>query len=156
MAMNGFRADANAIFTASVSFMSMKDYLAEVEAGIGMAPGPSECEPSDVYASLPQVEQHHNWAVNHLIAPFWPEGDPGTLQAAAATWEQAANLLGEVIEVMAKATHTMVSDCAGVAFDSFYAYADQFVGLNGQRDALLSATETTCRNLSACSGPSSP
>jgi hypothetical protein len=51
---------------------------------------------------------------------------------------------------MTGTVNTMVSACTGVAFDAFYAYANQFVGLKGQRDALLSATATACQNLSAC------
>jgi hypothetical protein len=95
------------------------------------------------------VQQHHNWAVNNLIAPFWPEGNPGQLRSAAATWRTAAGLLNEVTVVLAGASSTMARSCAGVAFDAFYSYADQFVGLRGQHGALLSAAAGTCGALSA-------
>jgi hypothetical protein len=221
----GFQADANAIFTASTSFLSMKDYLASVEGGLAgdlqasagmagddaagrafaaryrpvarstvqaagiasagsagvsgrlltmawnyltadnaavaalvgghpeldsaMAPSPGDCEPANLYATLPEVQQHHNWAVNELIAPFWPEGDPGARRAAAATWHKAGTLLAEVTTVLTQATNTMVSACSGVAFDAFFSYADQFVGLRGQRGALLTAASTACQSLAA-------
>lgn len=220
----GFRADANAIFTASTRFLDMKDYLEEIQGGLigdlgstggmggddsaghnfgsayspaaqttvrgigtasagcaaisgnllgmawnylladdaaaasliggkprlnsGMAPGAQECEPSNAATVLPQVEQHHNWGVNHLIAPFWPEGDPDTLDAASATWHRAATYLGEVTPVLVGAVHTMVASCEGVAFDAFYAYADRFIGLRGQGSALLSELVRACETLS--------
>lgn len=220
----GFRADANAIFAASVKFLDMKNYLEQVQGGLigdlgstggmagdddagrnfgrayspaaqttvrgigtasagcaaisanllgmawnylladdaaaasfiggrpqlnsAMAPGPQECEPSNATVTLPQVEQHHNWAVNDLIAPFWPEGDPDTLDAASTTWHLAANYLSQVIEVLVSAVNTMVADCEGVAFDAFYAYADKFVGLRGQGNALLSDLVQACNTLS--------
>lgn len=221
---SGFRADANAIFTASTKFLNMKDYLEEVQAGLigdlgstggmagdddaghnfgnayspaaqttvrgigtasagcaaissklltmawnylltddavaasliggkpqldsGMAPSPEECEPTNAAVVLPQVEQHHNWAVNHLIAPFWPEGNPDVLDAAATTWQRAATYLGEVTQVLVSATNTMLAECSGVAFDAFYAYADQFVGLKGQSNALLTVLAKSCATLS--------
>ena len=221
---SGFKADADAIFTASTKFLTMKDYLEEVQGGLigdlgstggmagddsaghnfgnayspaaqttargigtasagcaaisgkllmmawnylltddavaasliggkpqldsGMAPGAEECEPSNAAVVLPQVEQHHNWAVNHLIAPFWPEGDPDTLDAAATTWHRAASYLGEVTQVLVSAVNTMVGACSGVAFDAFYTYADQFVGLKGQNTALLSVLAKACDTLS--------
>lgn len=118
----------------------------------GMAPGPQECEPSNAAVALPRVEQHHNWGVNHLIAPFWPEGDPDTLDAASATWHRAATCLGEVTPVLTGAVSTMTADCAGVAFDAFYSYADRFIGLRGQGNALLSTLARACETLSrACS-----
>jgi hypothetical protein len=220
----GFRADANAIFTASTKFLTMSDYLEEIQSGLigdlgstgamagddtagrnfggayspaalttvqgigrasagcaaisgklltmawnylladdataaalvggspqlssGMAPSPQECEPSNAAVSLPQVEQHHNWAVNHLIAPFWPEGNPDTLDAAATTWHMAAGYLGEATPVLTSAVNTMTGSCDGVAFDAFYTYADQFVGLKGQDTALLSALTHACTTLS--------
>ena len=114
----------------------------------GMAPSAEDCEPSNAAVTLPQVEQHHDWAVNHLIAPFWPEGNPDVLDAAATTWHRAATYLGEVTQVLVSAVNTMVADCSGVAFDAFYAYADQFVGLNGQSTALLSVLTKSCETLS--------
>jgi hypothetical protein len=221
---SGFRADANAIFTASTKFLNMKDYLEEVQSGLigdlgstggmagdddaghnfgsayspaaqttvrgigtasagcaaisgklltmawnylladdavaasliggkpqldsAMAPGPEECEPSNTAVVLPQVEQHHNWAVNNLIAPFWPEGNPDVLDAAAVTWHRAATYLGEVTQVLVSATNTMVAECSGVAFDAFYAYTDQFVGLKGQSNSLLTVLAKACETLS--------
>ena len=118
----------------------------------GMAPGAQECEPANATVALPQVEQHHNWAVNHLVAPFWPEGNPDTLEAAATTWHRAATYLQEVGQVLTGAVKTMVGECEGVAFDAFYTYADQFVGLKGQDTAVLSQLTKACSTLSqSCS-----
>lgn len=156
VASAGSAAISGRLLTMAWNYLIVDDAAAAALVGrhpqldSGTAPSPQDCEPGNLHASLPEVQQHHNWAVNHLITPFWPEGDPDKLRNAATTWHKAATLLTGVTTEMTGAVNTMVSACAGVAFDAFYAYADQFVGLQGQRDALLSATATACQNLSAC------
>lgn len=86
------RGDIGKLLTMAWNYLLADDAIAASLIGgkpqldSGMAPGPQECEPANATVTLPQVEQHHNWAVNHLIAPFWPEGNPDVLDAAAATW----------------------------------------------------------------------
>jgi Restriction endonuclease fold toxin 2 len=150
----GCAAISGKLLTMAWNYLLADDAVAAALVGgspqlnSAMAPSPEECEPNNAAVSLPQVEQHHDWAVNHLIAPFWPEGNPDVLDAAAATWHRAATYLGEVAPVLVSAVKTMSSGCAGVAFDAFYTYADQFVGLRGQDTAMLSALTRACTTLS--------
>lgn len=87
-----------------------------------------DCDPGSQHQQLPEVVGHNNWAVDHLVTPFWPQGDPDKLRAAGRTWRKAAQLLAQVGVDCGKAVQPLYAECEGPALDAFAAYANRVLG----------------------------
>ncbi|WP_329454093.1 restriction endonuclease fold toxin-2 domain-containing protein [Streptomyces sp. NBC_01497] len=86
---------ANTLYTMSANYL-----VADAQVLNGMrlpaqlpASSNPDCDSEPRPVEIPTAVGHQNWAVRHIIAKFWPQGDPDALRQAGRDWQRLAGLL---------------------------------------------------------------
>lgn len=156
VAGGGLGAVSGRLLTMAWNYLKTEDAVAaamnggriDTAAPARSAAQADECDPGSAHQQLPEVVGRHNWVVNHLIAPFWPEGDPDRLRLAAGRWTKAASLIGQAQGDAEHQVQTVLASCHGDAIGAFSRYASGFVGAGG----ILAEIRRSCGSLAAACG----
>lgn len=80
-----------------------------------------DCDQSSKIIQLPSARGHASWPVSHIIAQFYPQGDPDKLQQAAEVWAKAATLLSTLADQGRDQSFLVIGSSEGSTVDSFQA-----------------------------------
>lgn len=115
---------SNGLFDTAATYVNAdEDVASRLGKGGYQIPSQSSpnCDQEMRTVELPSARGHASWPVSHIIAHFWPQGDPGRLRQAAEDWQRAAKLIGELADYGQDETVKVTASCQSSAIDAFQA-----------------------------------
>lgn len=113
---------ANGLFGTAQTYVSADaDIASRFGKGYSLPSQGEECEEDSKIVTLPSARGYASWPVSHIIARFWPQGNPAKLQQAAGDWRRAASLIADVAAYGQDETIKVTAACQSSAIDAFEA-----------------------------------
>jgi hypothetical protein len=132
MAGQGMAAISSRLLAMAVTYLRQEDAVAgallgkNIDTASGLAQSSDQCEPSEVYNSLPMVTGSREVHEIPVIGKFWPQGDPDKLRQTAQVWAKCAELVDDAQANAGRHAAPIKEHCSGQAFDQFADYASTF------------------------------
>jgi uncharacterized protein YukE len=113
---------ANGLFATAQTYVSADaDIASRFGKGYSLPSQSEECEEDSKIVTLPSVRGYVSWPVSHIIAKFWPKGNPDKPHQAAEDWQRAARLIADVAAYGQDETIKVTAACQSSAIAAFEA-----------------------------------